>query len=73
MVLTEVEKNKINKMTGELYELAADIRQGHVELNRAREFNITVRNIQNQYKVLLANEILAQTSEKQPKRLRKAV
>lgn len=72
MVLTETEKKKINKMTGELYELAAEIRQGHIELNRAREINITVRNIQNQYKILLANEILAQTAEKQPKRLKEA-
>lgn len=69
MVLTETEKKKIDKMTGELYGLAADIRQGHVELNRAREFNITVRNIQNQYKVLLANEMLAQSTERQPKKL----
>ena len=60
-------------MSGELYDLAAEIRQGHIELNRAREFNITVRNIQNQYKVLLANEILAQTTAKQPKGLRKAM
>ena len=67
MILTEAEKKKINQMTGELYGLAADIRQGHVELNRAREFNITVRNIQNQYKVLFANEILAQSTERQPK------
>lgn len=73
MLLTEVEKKKINKMTTELYELAVEIRQGHIELNRAREFNITVRNIQNQYKVLLANEMLAQSTERQPKRLKKAV
>ncbi len=73
MILTEDEKKKINKMTGELYGLAADIRQGHIELNRAREFNITARNIQNQYKVLFTNEMLAQSAELQPKRLKKAV
>ena len=61
MILTELEKKKINKMTGELYELATDIRKGHVELNSAREYNITARNIQNQYKVLFTNELDAIT------------
>ncbi len=73
MILNKIEIQRINKMTSDLYELADNIRKGHVELNRAREQNITARNIQNQYKILFANEILAQTAEKQPKRLREAV
>ena len=72
MILTELEKKKINKMTGELYELATDIRKGHVELNSAREYNITARNIQNQYKVLFTNELLARMTGRQLK-LKEAV
>lgn len=73
MILTEVEKKKINNMTGKLYELADDIRKGRVELNSAREFNITARNIQNQYKVLYANEMLALGAGRQLKTLKDAV
>ena len=73
MVLSENEKKKINAMTGNLYEMADDIRKGHVKLNTAREFNITARNIQGQYKILFANELLAQGTELQSKRLKEAV
>ncbi len=73
MVLTEADKKKINAMTGNLYEMADNIRKGHVELNAAREFNITARNIQGQYKILYANEILAQGTEMRAIRLKEAV
>ena len=67
-VLTDSDVKKIDGMTKDLYELAQGIRSGHVELNRAREFNVTARNIQNQYKIKLAAEILAHNVQRTPSR-----